>query len=141
VTPWSRGDVVRLVAGVVAGGIVVVLAWNSAATESALDDQKGFIAMGVAGFLVAVVAQSLWLRQGRKAVAAYAATVQTSVASLTDRPTAEPVVQASGGLVATTGMKHFHRSDCPIAAGRAWSSEPRRNHEAAGRTPCGICQP
>jgi drug/metabolite transporter (DMT)-like permease len=140
VTPWSRGDVVRLTVGVAAGGIVVVLAWNGVATESQLDDQKGLIAIGVAGFLVAVLAQSLWLRQGRKAVAAYAATVRTSVAALVEQP---PAVEAAGGggLVATGAMAHFHRAECPIALGRGWSAEPRRVHESAGRTPCGICTP
>jgi hypothetical protein len=140
VTPWSRGEVVRLTVGVAAGAIAVVLAWNGAATESQLDDQKGFIAIGVAGFLVAVLAQSLWLRQGRKAVVAYAATVQTSVGGLLEQPPATPV-SGGDGLVAAAEMHHFHRPDCPIAAGRGWSAEPRRNHEAAGRTPCGICTP
>jgi hypothetical protein len=140
VTPWSRGDVVRLIVGVVAGGIVVALAWNGAATESRLDGQKGFIAIGVAGFLVAVLAQSLWLRQGRKAVAAYAATIRTSIAPLMAQPPPTPVINREG-LVAAADLRHFHRSDCPIAAGRGWGAEPRRTHEAAGRTPCGICNP
>jgi drug/metabolite transporter (DMT)-like permease len=140
VTPWSRGDVVRLTVGVAAGGIVVVLAWNGVATESRLEDQKGLIAIGVAGFLVAVLAQSLWLRQGRRAVAAYAATVRTSLAAVVEQP---PAVEATGGdgLVATAGMHHFHRAECPIALGRGWRTEPRRIHESAGRTPCGICTP
>ncbi|MEW6472106.1 MAG: hypothetical protein AB1679_07540 [Actinomycetota bacterium] len=138
--PWSRGDVVRLTVGVAAGGILVAMAWNGTATRSRLDDQTGFIVLGVAGFLVAVFAQSLWLKRGRRAVAAYAATVQTTVAALADQPPTAPV-RAGDGLVATAGIRHFHRSDCPIAAGRGWSSEPRRSHEAAGRTPCGICAP
>ena len=39
------------------------------------------------------------------------------------------------------GMQHFHRSECPIAAGRSWTPLSRPTHEAAGRTACGICQP
>jgi hypothetical protein len=140
VTPWSRGDVVRLIAGVATGGIVVALGWNGAATRAQLDDQTGFVVLGVAGFLVAVMAQSLWLKRGRRAVAAYATAVQSTLAALVDRPPAAPVTSGDG-LVATGGMRHFHRPDCPIAAGRGWSAEPRRSHEAAGRTPCGICSP
>ena len=139
-TPWSRGDVVRLIVGVAAGGIVVGLAWNGAATRGQLDDQTGFIVLGVAGFLVAVLAQSVWLTRGRRAVAAYAATVQTSVAALVVQPPAASV-SGSPGLVATDGMHHFHRPDCPIASGRGWSAHPRHIHAAAGRTPCGICRP
>ena len=141
--PWSRADLVQLAIGVVTGGVVVGLAWNGAATRSQLDDQTQYIVLGVAGFLVAVVAQSLWLKRGRRAVALYAATVQTTVASLVteERPTGPSVPASREGLVATGEMRHFHRPDCPIAAGHGWTSEPRRSHEAAGRTPCGICQP
>jgi len=44
-------------------------------------------------------------------------------------------------LMAADGMRHFHRPDCPIAAGRNWAPLPRVTHERAGRTACGICQP
>jgi peptidoglycan/LPS O-acetylase OafA/YrhL len=142
VTPWSRADLVRLAIGVVTGGVVVALAWNGAATRSQLDDQTQYIVLGVAGFLVAVVAQSLWLKRGRRAVAVYATAVEATVAALVEEPPVLPSpVTSSDGLVATGGMRHFHRPDCPIAAGQGWSTEPRRSHETAGRTPCGICRP
>jgi peptidoglycan/LPS O-acetylase OafA/YrhL len=143
VTPWSRRDLVRLAVGIATGGVVVALAWNGAATRSQLDDQTAYVALAVAGFLVAVAAQSLWLKRGRRAVAVYAAAVQTSVATMIDEPpaTRSVVITTGDGLVATGGMRHFHRSDCPIAADKGWSAEPRRSHEAAGRTPCGICVP
>ncbi len=139
-TLWSRADLVRLAIGIATGGVVVAVAWNGAATRSQLDDQTGFIVLGVAGFLVAVLAQSLWLKRGRRAVGAYATTIQASVAALVERPSATPMT-GPDGLVATGDMRHFHLPDCPIAAGRGWSAEPRRYHETAGRTPCGICQP
>ena len=139
-TLWSRADLVRLTIGVVTGGVVVALAWNGAATRSQLDDQTGFIVLGVAGFLVAVLAQGVWLKRGRRAVATYATTIQASVAAFVEQPSVTTMT-GTDGLVATAGMLHFHRSDCPIAAGRGWSAEPRRSHEAAGRTPCGICTP
>lgn len=138
--PWSTGDLVRLIVGVAVPGVIIALAWNGAATRSQLDDQTGFVGLGVAGFLVAVLAQSLWLRSGRRAVAAYAVAVQTSVASLVGEPPVPPSAVTTGdGLVATGGMQHFHRPDCPIAAGHGWSAESRRAHETAGRTPCGLC--
>ena len=139
-TPWSRADLVRLAIGIATGGVVVALAWNGAATRSQLDDQTGFIVLGVAGFLVAVLTQSLWLKRGRRAVATYATTIRASVAALAEQPSVTPMT-GTEGLVATNEMRHFHRPDCPIAAGRGWSAEPRRSHETAGRTPCGICTP
>ena len=139
-TLWSRADLVRLTIGIATGGAVVAVAWNGAATRSQLDDQTGFVILGVAGFLVAVLAQSVWLKRGRRAVGAYATTIQASVAALVEQPSVTPMREAEG-LVATGDMRHFHRPDCPIAAGRGWSAEPRRSHEATGRTPCGICTP
>ena len=140
--PWSRGHFVRLAVIVAVGGLACALAWNGTATRSRLEDQTGWVAIGVTGLLVAAVAQLVWLRQGRRAVAAYGAAVQASVASLVhDRVAAPAQAGSAGGLVAAEGMAHFHRPECPIAAGRPWPPEPRRVHEAAGRTPCGICQP
>ena len=140
--PWSTGDLVLLAAVVAAGGVLCGLAWNGVATRSRLEDQTGWIVLGVAGFLLAAAAQRLWLRRARRAVASYAAAVQGPVAVLIEEPPAPPtLVRGRDDLVATGGLRHFHRPDCPIAAGQGWSAEPRRAHEAAGRTPCGICLP
>ena len=140
--PWSRGHFVRLAVIVALGGLVVALAWNATATRGRLEDQTGFVALGVAGFLVAAVAQVIWLLSGRRAVAAHSVQTQASVAALLQDPIAVPSLPGlSGALVGAEGMRHYHRPECPIAAGQPWPPELRRTHEAAGRTPCGICQP
>jgi hypothetical protein len=142
--PWNGGDLVRLIVIVAVGAVVCAVAWTGASGHAQLKDQKGWIAVGVAGFLVAVAGQSLWLRQGRRAVAAHAARVMGDVAALTpdvSHRSTPRAVSPEQHLVAADGMRHFHRPDCPIATGRAWTPLPRRAHEATGRTPCGICQP
>jgi hypothetical protein len=140
--PWSRGHLVRLAVIVGLGGLVCGLAWNATATRSRLDDQTGFVALGVAGLLVAAAAQVIWLRSGRRAVAAHSLRTQASVAALLRDAIAVPAPPGvSASLVAAEGMRHFHRPECPIATGRPWPPESRRTHEAAGRTPCGICRP
>jgi hypothetical protein len=140
--PWSRGDFVRLVGLVVLGGLACALAWNGTSTRIRLADQTAWIGLGVAGFFVAAVAQFVWVVQGRRAVAAHGARTQASVAALVrDRIDAPMPPVSPTELVAAAGMLHFHRSACPIAAGRGWSADPRGVHEAAGRTPCGICKP
>ena len=140
--PWSRGHFVRLAVLVVLGGVVCALAWNGTATRSRLEDQTAWVALGVAGLLMAAVAQVTWLRSGRRAVAVHSAQTQASVAALIrDRIAAPSTPRSASGFVAAEGMAHFHRRECPIAAGQPWPPEPRRVHEAAGRTPCGICAP
>ena len=138
--PWTTTDLVRLIIPVVAGAVVVALAWNGVSTRARLDDQTGWITVGVAGFALAAAGQMVWIQRGRRAVAIHAARIQDDVAALIShqsRP--QPVTGRAEGLVAAAGMRHFHRSDCPIAVGRGWRPEPRGAHEAAGRTPCGIC--
>lgn len=140
--PWSRGHFVSLAIIVALGGAVCALAWNGTSTRSQLDDQTPWIALGVAGFLVAAGAQVVFLRQGRRTVVTHGVEVQASVMSLVQVRTAAPSEHGSAtGLVAAEGMAHFHRPECPIAAGRPWQPEPQHVHEAAGRTPCGICVP
>ena len=140
--PWSRGHFVRLAVIVGLGGVACGLAWNGASTRFRLEDQTPWIVLGVAGFLVAAIAQVLFLRQGRRAVAVYGAQVQGSVAALIQDRIATPAQLGSvTGLVAAEGMAHFHRPECPIVAGRRWLPESRQVHETAGRTPCGICRP
>ena len=140
--PWTTSDLVRLIIPVAVGAVVVALAWNGVSTRAQLDDQKGWITIGVAGFAMAAAGQMVWIQRGRRAVTVHAARIQDDVAALVaqrSRPV-PPTVRADG-LVAAAGMRHFHRPDCPIAAGGGWRPEPRGAHEAAGRTPCGICTP
>ena len=143
--PWDTGDLVRLIAVVAVGGVVCAVAWTGASGHAELRDQTGWVAVGVAGFLVAVAGQGLWLLRGRRALSAHAAAVMVEAAALTPAGagsgSARPMAAAAEWLVAADGLRHFHRPDCPIAARRHWSPLPRRAHEAAGRTACGICRP
>jgi hypothetical protein len=143
--PWTTPHLVRVIVPVAVGALIVALAWNGVSARAQLNDQKGWITVGVAGFAMAVAGQMVWLKRGRRAVAIHAARLQDDVSALVarqSRPAPAPI-RADGvradGLIAATGMRHFHRSGCPIVAGQAWRSEPRGAHEAAGRTPCGIC--
>lgn len=138
--PWATPDLVRLIAFVAAGAVGCAVAWTGASAHAELRDQTGWIALGVAAFGLAVVGQSLWLRSGRRAVAAHAARVLGQAAALGPAGSGPaPVMAATVQVVSADGLRRFHRADCPIAAGRGWSPLPRRTHEAAGRTPCGIC--
>ena len=139
--PWSNGDVVRLAAGVMAGAVVCGVAWIGASGHAELSDQTGWVAVGVAGFLLAVAGQAQWLLRGRRAVNTQAARVMTGVAAVTPAGGRPAPAVAAERLVAAEGLRHFHRPDCPIAAGHGWVPVSRSAHEAARRTACGICRP
>ena len=142
--PWSNGELVRLIAGVGVGAVVFTVAWVGASGHAELKDQTGWLAVGVAGFFLAVAAQWLWIARGRRALSAHAARVMGEVAALA--PVAGAAVPtrpaaAVEQLVAADGMRRYHRPECPIALGRGWSPLSRPAHESAGRTACGICRP
>jgi hypothetical protein len=139
--PWSNGELVRVIAGVAVGAAVFTVAWVGASGHAELDDQKGWLAVGVFGFFLAVAAQGLWIVRGRRAVAGHAARVMGDVAALTPALETTRPASAVEQLVAADGMRRYHRPDCPIAQGRGWSPLPRPAHESAGRTACGICRP
>lgn len=140
--PWRTNDLVLLIAFVGVGAVLCALAWNGTATRSRLEDQTGWITVGVAGFALSLAGQTWWLRRGRRAVALQAVRVRGDMATVVqDRSETAPRTSRSEALVAADTMPHFHRPECPIAAGRGWHPVSRLAHEAAGRTPCGICSP
>ena len=80
--PWDTGDLVRLIVIVAVGAVLCAMAWTGVSGHAEFDDQKSWVAVGIAGFGVAVAGQSRWLRQGRRAVAAHAARLIGEAAAL-----------------------------------------------------------
>jgi hypothetical protein len=68
------------------------------------------------------------------------------VATLTARRAAADVDADRNRSTATAfgtvrGMRHYHRPDCRLLAGKQVQFESPDAHAAAGRLPCGICAP
>jgi hypothetical protein len=142
-----------LVVGV-AGGVAVLAASAGSSSTPLVGRQAAWGAVGVAGTFGVVAASFLWVATGRQAVArrttevrglilAGVAQVRSGAAAgFATEPGAHTDAEpGSTDLVATTTMVHYHRAGCRLAAGKAVEPAGRADHEHAGRTPCGVCEP
>jgi hypothetical protein len=154
---WGPDDLLRWAFAILVAAIVIGVAWYVAAGELSLNQQIGPMDGAVAGVVVSGFGNATWLLRGRRAVGERrrallpdpVAQVQRarmsrgrSPAPVVDvRSAATPVVEVERFL-AGPDMERYHLSACALAAGRAgWTTMTRQEHTAAGRKPCGVCQP
>ena len=132
------------------GSLAVVMAWIGASSSPIVKDQAGWGAVGVAGTFAVIAASFFWVATMRQVVVHRAATLRTRVAAgaASARPaamrreaTTVPAVADQGVLMAATTMAHYHRAGCRLAAAKPVEPAGRHEHERAGRTPCGVCEP
>jgi hypothetical protein len=137
-SPWSPGEGLQWGAVLVVGHILCLVAWWLVSREAGFQHQARWAALSVAGFVVVAYADVSWLLRARWAV------IQRRRSLLPDdpdKPVAVTVPAQSGGVLLGEGLDHFHRPDCPLAAGKNWPSHDRDGVLAAGKRPCGMCEP
>lgn len=135
-----------LVAAISAGVAVMLLAWYRASGTVLVDDQVRWASVGLTGAMVVAVAGfvavSVVHRRMRLRLRSVEATLAPCLARMCSRTTAGSAATAAGNgvaLVASPNMQHYHRPDCPLAAGKAVRPAPRADHERAGRRTCAVC--
>ena len=136
----------RLAAAVgVLGGVAVVAAWIGSASSPIVHDQAAWGAVGVGGTFAVIAACFFWVASLRQVVALRATTLRAEIAAgaAAVRPASKSQPPAAGPatLVAAATMAHYHRPGCRLAATKAVEPAERHEHEQAGRTPCGVCEP
>jgi hypothetical protein len=138
--PWRTGDLLRA-AGLAAAGITgLALTWYGASDQPDWPDQLPWASLGVAATTVALVGLVSWLVAGLRRVRRLRHEVLPLLqASALARRSAGAAATPSGtALVTAPGMTRFHRSACPLAAGKP--VQPVRPDEA-GLVPCRVCAP
>jgi hypothetical protein len=147
---WTRLDLVRTSLLLLLGVVLWVVGWYNASDDLDVDNQIAPLNLSVAGTLVAGAGFVLWFLAGRRAVGARRRVIverrRSLVVPVESGPDARPQSlaprAASGVLVGGSNLRRFHRSDCPLAAGRTdWTAAARAEHSAAGRVACGVCLP
>ena len=132
---WSRGDATILGAALAIGAAFVAAGWFFAAGRPDAGDQLVFVSLALVGAVVNLAAVVGWVARGRRAIRAR----RGLLLGMPPPPKAETAVAAE--LVAAPTGKWFHRADCLLTHGRAWSASSRSAHEAAGRLACPGCRP
>jgi hypothetical protein len=156
---WGIEDVLRAGVLVLGGSLIVFIAWFRASSDAHYGDQIGMLDVSVVGVAVVCMGLVSWVLTGRR-------TIGERMQALLGRPlpltttkvvvvagsvilepaTSDPVfasanAEPGGGLVAVDGNRLYHRPECPLVEGHDWPTASLEHHVAAGRTPCGICEP
>ena len=146
---WEPETVFRWLAALTVGLVMVVGGWWSVAGKAVYGKQVVGLDVAVGGLILAQVGGLYLLLQGRRAVGIRRMALLGDPTD--DLPGTEAFevyptelrqpVQDTGDLVAGAGRDRFHRASCPLAVGKAFGAAPLDEHLAAGRRPCGVCQP
>jgi hypothetical protein len=151
--PWRYSDFIRVYATTLVGAVGLLVAWYGSSGSTRLSTQAGWTDLGIAAVLLSGVGNTLWLVSGRRALGARRRLVSLDAGELgpapivgvpgnpvdaTDRTLVDDPQQR---LVSAPTMTRYHRAACPMVAGKPVRAASRARHEAAGRRPCGICEP
>ncbi|HVU73430.1 MAG TPA: hypothetical protein VHE83_10765 [Mycobacteriales bacterium] len=111
-------------------------------------DQLIGVDIGFGALLVSGGTGVAWLTAGHRCLRARQRRVLAKVGVLdalkaVGATASDPVVAtlAAERLVAVRDATYFHRHSCDLARDKVVVSASRREHEQAGRVPCGICGP
>ena len=141
---WTPRDVSRWGAVVSLAGVVLLGSWYSVAGKATWHDQVLSMNVGIAALVAANGAGIMLLLSGRRAIGVRRVALLGDPAPVRVVPyPVEPDPGAVRGdeLVGGEGLTHYHRGDCPMAAGKPFLAASRDVHERSGRAACGVCRP
>jgi hypothetical protein len=136
--PWTVGQV-RLVLGLgLLGAVLIVVAYLGAADEARLDDQFGWLNLGVVGLLVAGVGAGALLLAGRRAIGLRRLRLLRDAASSTN---AAPIARGDHdpSLVWLPGSSLVHRLDCQLVRGKDVDELDATGIRQLALRPCEVC--
>ena len=139
---WGTRPRVALILGNLVALVSMAGAWWTVSGSRSASDQHSLLMVGLAGVLLAGVANGIWLGAGRMAI-------RSARSAILPAP---PESAASNGMSGVTdiraealfsgnAMSWYHRSGCLLSVGKSVASATRREHELAGRTACEVCRP
>lgn len=141
---WSAEDLLRWLVVLVIGVSMVLGAWYVASGQAALGRQVPAVDLAIAGAIVTVSGNAVWLLKGRRRVG-QRTNASSLRAGLLLRTTGQPAIADSRAqadeLQWVPGLRYFHKETCVLLKARDSEVAPRDEHELAGRYPCPICRP
>jgi len=120
-------------------GIALIISWYSVSGKSVFNDQKPGMDIAIAVLIISCAVDALFILAGRRAVGMRREHLMHSIPVPRKRATA--LAPEVAGLVAGDGLTRFHRTSCQFIEGRDWPTASLAEHQAAGRTACGVCAP
>lgn len=151
--PWTPEQFLRLLS---VGGITLtalLVSWFGASGTALPGRTALFTVVGIGGVIVLGLTNAMWLLAGRRAIGERRAQVLSQIQALlpgghpAEAAAADgtalltPAVASGDRFVAVAGATRFHRPHCQLALGKELDEASAASHAAAGRIPCGVCQP
>lgn len=145
--PWPLDGLWKVGLANAFGAVAVVVSWFGAAGSAVVAQQVNWVLLGVGGVAVLAVADCMWLLVGRRAVGLRRRAVLRPLAAFA-RPSGNGTGDPANTLVWEVdqprwvpGTRHYHRPQCQLVVGKDARTGTIAEHELAGRTACGMCQP
>ncbi|HEX3899685.1 MAG TPA: hypothetical protein VHW74_10980 [Mycobacteriales bacterium] len=140
--PWSSVELTRLLMTNLVGLLLVIVSWYQVSGQVTVRDQLAWFNLGIAGVLVAVVSDGMWLLRGRRHVGMARVMVLPDVAREVGSRWSDRLAEdLENRPVASASMTRYHRPSCPLVDGKPTVATTRRAHERAGKVPCELCEP
>jgi hypothetical protein len=136
--PWRRLDARVLAGGHAVGAGLLLIGWFGASASVSVRHQLLWVNVAAVGAIFGGGANALWLLSARRVIASAQSRIDAAVRGADHVSVA---AAAEVELVAADAMRRYHRSTCPLVAGKAVVGAGRDQHEASGRRPCGVCGP
>ena len=156
--PWRRSDVVRAAVLAVVGLAIGVWGWFGVSGEVRLQEQQGWTVLACFGvavaacgavYLITVAMREVRLGQRQLMfdladVMGWSVTVtkrgRLHLHAAADGPAEAAAERDDATLVIGPGMTIVHRSECPIARGKAVTEISAADAAARNFGPCGVCR-
>jgi hypothetical protein len=132
-----------MMAGVVLGAALLLVAWVGTSGEVTLQDQLGWLSVGALAFVPVAIVNARWIVRGRRSVLGQRHRAAAAPGSTLGRPPGQGADPALGTerFVAGGRMTRYHRTHCQLVQGKPVSAHSRSEQEQAGREACGVCRP
>jgi hypothetical protein len=145
-SPWRVGDLVRALARLLLGLIVIIVAWAGASGTLVWRQQIIWTAVGAGGVMVASSGVFMWLLSGFGMVSRERREIRLG---LTARRRPAPMEAQAGHsesagadtVVWGAGMRRYHLPNCDVVKGKPVMILGREECHRRGLVPCGMCQP
>ena len=159
--PWSSREFAAIVAGNALAILLATVGWWYTSDEPRAEEQIGWLNLSLAGVVVAIGVNTVFLARGRQTIrvattvvlaeAPSPGSVMSPTLSANGHGRSEPFMPASSGsanghlrqdrLVSVAGTQRYHSPTCALVTGKAVEQNTAEAFFATGRHPCEVCAP
>jgi hypothetical protein len=138
--PWSADQLGRVVMGnVVGAGLVLLGSYQSATADEVVRNRLTWLAVGIAGLVLAGLANGLWMASVRARVRLGRGLVLAEVAQLVPSTEVGGPATSVDVVVTAPGMTRYHRPGCELAQGKPTRRLSERQRRAGRLRACEVC--